>query len=57
MIHCPYCQVEVEQDFGLVQCPQCNKNFFIHVDGGVELYTESGEAVVETEAETAETAE
>ena len=41
MIHCPHCQGDVEQDFGLVQCPQCAKNLFIHVDGSVELPTEN----------------
>ena len=36
MIHCPYCQNQTEQDFGLVQCSQCTKNFFIHADGSVD---------------------
>ncbi len=36
-VTCPHCSGEVEEDFGLVECPHCNQQFMVSVDGDAEV--------------------
>lgn len=33
---CPFCQTEIPDDFGLIECPNCQASLFVDMDGSVE---------------------
>lgn len=35
MLSCPFCQTELVDDFGLLDCPGCDASLFIEMDGSV----------------------
>jgi len=39
MAQCPSCQAEIHDDFGLVECPQCQMAVFIDMDGNAQVQT------------------
>lgn len=40
MAHCPACQTEIGDDFGLVNCPGCGVVCFVDLDGNASLQNE-----------------
>lgn len=45
MPSCPFCQTEIPDDFGLIDCPNCQAALFVDMDGSVQA---SAPAVRET---------
>lgn len=41
MPSCPFCQTELSDDFGLIDCPGCDASLFIEMDGSVRSTSES----------------
>lgn len=48
MSQCPVCTHEIQDSFGLVECPSCHKILFADFDGTLKVH-EEGEVAVSTE--------
>lgn len=35
MAQCPFCQTDLGDDFGLIECPSCHKVSFVEIDGEI----------------------
>lgn len=40
---CPFCQTELADDFGLIDCPGCDAALFIEMDGSVRAHSQQEE--------------
>jgi hypothetical protein len=46
MAQCPFCQTDIGDDFGLIECSSCHKVSFVEIDGQVKIDEQTDEQTV-----------